>query len=99
MIFWKKTMTTSFGSSFNFIFDIFYPSGEPISQYLLRCGAFAVEYYSFILHISQLQQSRLVNNPGLGDKMARDLPLRPFCAFMIQWVCGWEHFFNFNLNV
>lgn len=27
--------------------DIFYPSGEPISPHLLRCGLFAVDDHSF----------------------------------------------------
>ena len=61
----KKTIALiSFDTSFNSIFDIFYPSGEPISPYLLRCGAFAVDNYSFMPHTSQLRQSRLVNSPA-----------------------------------
>ena len=47
-----------------FLIDIFYPSGEPISPYLLRSKGFAVKYYSFILCASHLRQPRLVNNPG-----------------------------------
>jgi hypothetical protein len=54
--------------SFLFIIDIFYPSGELISPYLLRCKGFAVAYHSFFLCASHLQQSQLVNNPGLNEK-------------------------------
>ena len=36
MIIRKITMQISFGISFNSIFDIFYPLGEPISVHLLR---------------------------------------------------------------
>jgi len=43
---------------------IFYPSGEPISLHLLRCGPIAVVDHSFMGHASHLQQPRPVNNPG-----------------------------------
>jgi len=43
---------------------IFYPSGEPISLHLLRCGPIAVDDHSFMGHASHLQQPRLVNNQG-----------------------------------
>jgi len=43
---------------------VFYPSGEPISQHLLRCDPFAVDNHSGMGHASHLQQPRLVNNPG-----------------------------------
>ncbi len=42
-----------FCASFHVIFiviDIFYPSGEPISQHRLRCSSFAVVHYSFMSH-------------------------------------------------
>ena len=64
MIILKITLQVSFGLSFISIFDTFYLKGEPISPYLLRYKGFAVEYYSFILKASHLQQSQLVNNPG-----------------------------------
>ncbi len=35
-----------------------------ISPYLLRYDPFAVHAYSFMARASQLQPSRLVNNPG-----------------------------------
>ena len=46
------------------IIDIFSPSGEPISLHLGCCGGFAVKYHSFTHNAYQLQQTRLVNNPG-----------------------------------
>ncbi len=42
----------------------FYSSSEPISLHLLCCEPFAVDDHSFMVHASQLQQSRLVNNSG-----------------------------------
>jgi hypothetical protein len=48
----------------SFSVGIFSPSGEPISQHLLRCGSFAVEDHSFMNHASHLQQPRLVNKSG-----------------------------------
>jgi hypothetical protein len=36
--------------SFIFI-DVFYPSGEPISQHRLRCSSFEVVHYIFMSHL------------------------------------------------
>ena len=51
----------------NSIIAIFYPSGRPISLYLLRYEPFAVREYSLMARALQLQPSRPVNalgNPG-----------------------------------
>ena len=37
----------SFEKYFNFIFDSFYLSGEPISRHRLHCSLFDVDYYTF----------------------------------------------------
>jgi len=39
---------------FSIKIDIFYPTGEPISQHRLRRSSFAVVYYSFMSHFLHL---------------------------------------------
>jgi uncharacterized UBP type Zn finger protein len=39
-----------FKKNFSIFIDIFYPSGEPISQHRLRCSSLAVVHYSFMSH-------------------------------------------------
>jgi len=50
--------------------------GKPISLNLLRYGGIAVYLYSFFLHASYFQRSRLVNNPGPG-LFIKNEPLTP----------------------
>jgi hypothetical protein len=40
----------TFQEEFSILIDVFYPSGEPISQHRLRCSPFAVFIYSFMDH-------------------------------------------------
>jgi hypothetical protein len=48
MIFTKSNESLHSLSFLSIIIGIFYPSGEPISLHLLRCGPFAVDYHSFM---------------------------------------------------
>jgi hypothetical protein len=44
----KQDIKHIFHTYFSFYVGILYPSGEPISPHLLRCGAFAVDNHSFM---------------------------------------------------
>ncbi len=40
-----------FKKNLSIFIDVFYPSGEPISQHRLRCRSLAVVHYSFMSHL------------------------------------------------
>ncbi len=59
----NREQCSVFGLS-SILIATFYSPSEPISLHLLCYEPFAVGDHSFMVHASQLQQPRLVNNPG-----------------------------------